>query len=176
MLHIFILQFTCIDIFIKCIYTYIVVGDINLKNLEGCSECTCFNLRKASRIITQLFDKAMQPSGLRGTQFSVLTMLFLLGPVTVTVLSKNLLMDRTTVTRNLMPLEQQGFIIVKAGKDLRTRTVKLTNTGVKTLEKAFPLWSNTQSKIIDKLGKKRFKSLIRSLSGISSLFSGNNLD
>jgi DNA-binding MarR family transcriptional regulator len=151
-------------------------GDINAKNLEGCSECTCFNLRKASRTITQLFDKAMQPSGLRGTQFSLLTMLFFFGPVTVTVLSKKLLMDRTTVTRNLMPLEQQGYIIVKAGKDLRTRTVELTKTGIKALEKAFPLWKETQSKIIGKLGKKRFESLISDLSEISSLFSGNDLD
>ncbi len=150
--------------------------DINSKNLKGCSECTCFNLRKASRTITQLFDKAMQPSGLRGTQFSVLTMLFFFAPVTVTVLSKKLLMDRTTVTRNLMPLEQQGYIIVKAGKDLRTRTVELTKTGIKALEKAFPLWKETQSKIIGKLGKKRFESLISDLSEITSLFSGNDLD
>jgi DNA-binding MarR family transcriptional regulator len=149
---------------------------INKKDLEGCAECTCFNLRKASRTITQLFDREMQPSGLRGTQFSILTMLSFTGSVTVTRLSKNLLMDRTTLTRNLRPLEKQGFIIVASGEDLRTRTVELTNNGVKALEKAFPLWKETQSKIINKLGKKRFKSLISDLSEISSLFSGNDPD
>ena len=80
------------------------------------------------------------------------------------------------MTRNLRPLEKQGFIIVTSGEDLRTRTVELTNNGVKALEKAFPLWKETQSKIINKLGKKRFKSLISDLSEISSLFSGNGPD
>jgi DNA-binding MarR family transcriptional regulator len=153
-----------------------MAAKINKKNLEGCAECTCFNLRKASRTITQLFDRAIQPSGLRGTQFSILTMLSFVCPVTVTRLSKNLLMDRTTLTRNLRPLEQQGFIIVTAGEDSRTRIVELTNKGIKALEKAFPLWKETQSKIINKLGTKRFKSFISDLSEISSLFSGNYLD
>ncbi len=157
-------------------HTYYMPAHINKKNLEGCAECTCFNLRKASRTITQLFDRAIQPSGLRSTQFSILTMLSFIGPITVTRLSKNLLMDRTTLTRNLRPLEQKRFIVVTAGEDLRTRTVELTNNGVKTLEKAFPLWKETQSKIINKLGKKRFTSLISDLSEISSLFSGNDLD
>jgi DNA-binding MarR family transcriptional regulator len=148
--------------------------NIDKKNLESCSECACFNLKKASRTITQLFDRAMQPSGLRGTQFSILTMLSFMGPSKVTRLSKNLIMDRTTLTRNLRPLEKQGFIKVTAGADLRTRSVELTNNGVRALRKAFPLWKETQIKIINKLGKKSFKSLINDLSKISSLFSVND--
>lgn len=146
------------------------------KDLEGCGECTCFNLRKASRTITQLFDRALQPGGLRGTQFSLLTVISLMGSTTVTRLSKNLVMDRTTLTRNLRPLEHQGYITVTAGKDLRTRTVALTDNGVKALEKAYPFWKETQTKIINTLGKKRFQSLISDLSAISSLFSGKGLD
>ncbi len=144
---------------------------INKRDLEQCADCACFNLRKASRTITQLFDRAMQPAGLRGTQFSILTVLTFKGPITVTKLSENLLMDRTTLTRNLRPLEQQRLIKVTAGEDLRTRTVEITKSGLKMLNKNFPQWEETQNMIINKLGTKRFKSLIRDLTEISSLFS-----
>jgi DNA-binding MarR family transcriptional regulator len=151
-------------------------SDKNTINLEGCAECACFNLRKASRAITQLFDRALQPGGLRGTQFSILAVLSFMGTTTVTKLSKNLVMDRTTLTRNLRPLEQQGYISVTAGKDLRTRTVEMTDNGAKALAKAYPLWKEVQTDVIRKLGKKRFQSLISDLSEISSLFSGRDLD
>lgn len=150
--------------------------DKNTKNLEGCAECACFNLRKASRTITQLFDRALQPGGLRGTQFSILAVLSFMGTTTVTKLSRNLVMDRTTLTRNLRPLEQKGYIGVSAGKDLRTRTVEMTDKGMKVLRKAYPLWKETQTKIIHKLGKNRFQSLIRDLSEISSLYAGKDPD
>jgi DNA-binding MarR family transcriptional regulator len=150
--------------------------DKNTKNLEGCAECACFNLRKASRAITQLFDRALQPGGLRGTQFSVLAVLSFMGTTTVTRLSNNLVMDRTTLTRNLRPLEQKGYIRISAGKDLRTRTVELTDKGMKALGKVYPLWKETQTKIIHKLGKNRFQSLISDLSKISSLYSGKDFD
>jgi DNA-binding MarR family transcriptional regulator len=143
---------------------------------SGCAECACFNLRKASRTITQLFDRAMQPGGLRGTQFSILAVLSFMGATTVTRLSNNLLMDRTTLTRNLRPLEHKGYIVVSAGEDLRTRAVELTDNGVKALGEAYPIWKETQTKIINKLGKKRFQSMISDLSEISSLFSGKSTD
>jgi DNA-binding MarR family transcriptional regulator len=153
-----------------------MAADTNTTNLEGCAECACFNLRKASRAITQLFDRALQPGGLRGTQFSILAVLFFIGSSTVTRLSNNLVMDRTTLTRNLRPLEHKGYIIITAGRDLRTRTVELTENGVKALGEAYPLWKEVQTKIIQKLGRKRFQSLISDLSEISSLFSGKDID
>ncbi len=139
--------------------------------MESCAECTCFNLRKASRVITQLFDQSMQSEGLRGTQFSILAVLSFTGPETITKLSDHLFMDRTTLTRNLRPLEKLGLIKITQGKDLRVKTVALTPKGLGTIEKTFPFWERTQNKIINRLGRKRFNSLIRDLSDISLLFS-----
>jgi DNA-binding MarR family transcriptional regulator len=147
---------------------------IDKRDLEQCADCTCFNLRKASRTITQLFDRAMQSSGLRGTQFSILAVLAYTGAVTVTKLSDNLVMDRTTLTRNLRPLEKQGLIKVTAGEDLRTRTVEITKSGLKTLNINYPRWEETQNMIINKLGARRFKSLIRDLTEISYMFSAKD--
>ncbi len=143
----------------------------DLIKMDRCTDCACFNLRKATRVITQLYDRSMQPEGLRGTQFSILVALSVAGPQTVTKLSEQLVMDRTTLTRNLRPLEKQGIIKLVRGKDLRVRTVILTSKGLKTLVKALPLWEKAQSQVIHKLGRKRFISFISDLSEITSLFS-----
>jgi DNA-binding MarR family transcriptional regulator len=154
----------------RCRYTYIVELELDRKKMERCAECACFNLRKASRVITQLFDRSMQAGGLRGTQFSILIVLSATGPIPVTKLSEHLVMDRTTLTRNLRPLEKQGLISLMCGKDLRIRTAVVTPKGLKTLKDNFPLWERVQNQIIRKLGRKRFDSLIRELSEIASLF------
>ncbi|MEE8273100.1 MAG: MarR family transcriptional regulator, partial [Alphaproteobacteria bacterium] len=67
--------------------------------------CTCFNLRKAARAVTQLYDAALGPSGLRATQFSLIAALGVRGAPTISQLAKAMVMDRTTLTRNLKPLE-----------------------------------------------------------------------
>ncbi len=144
---------------------------IDRKKLETCAECTCFNLRKASRVITQLFDKAIKPWGLRGTQFSILAVLSAYGPEAITILSEVLVMDRTTLTRNLKPMENAGLIKITRGNDLRSKTVSMTKKGQRTFTKTFPHWEKTQTRIIGKLGQKRFNSLIKDLSEISEFFS-----
>ena len=141
------------------------------KRLESCAKCTCFNLRKASRAITQLFDRAIKPYGLRGTQFSILVVLSAAGPETITRLSDILVMDRTTLTRNLRPMEKAGMIKLEQGEDPRSKRVSLTAKGKKAFVGIFPHWEKTQNRIIEKLGKERFTSLIRDLSELSDMFS-----
>jgi DNA-binding MarR family transcriptional regulator len=144
---------------------------IDREKLESCAECTCFNLRKASRVITQLFDRAMKNGGLRGTQFSILAVLSAFGTETITRLSDILVMDRTTLTRNLKPMESAGLIKITQGSDLRSKAVSLTKKGHQTFARTFPHWKETQDQIIEKLGRKRFNYLIRDLSDISEMFS-----
>ncbi len=144
----------------------------NPSKFERCGECACFNLRKASRALTRFFDKTMQPGELRGTQFSILVMLSVVELETVTRLSETLVMDRTTLTRNLRPLAKRGLIHLSQGEDKRTRTVALTPLGRKALADAYPHWETAQSLIVRRLGRKRFQSLLHDLSEISSLFSG----
>jgi len=138
---------------------------------EKLAECACFNLRKASRVITQLFDKAMKGNGVRGTQFSILAVLSAFETETITRLSDVLVMDRTTLTRNLKPMENAGLIKITQGSDLRSKEVSLTKKGRQTFEKTFPQWKNTQDLVIEKIGRKRFGYLLNDLREISELFS-----
>jgi DNA-binding MarR family transcriptional regulator len=111
------------------------------------SACVCFNLRKAARAMTQLYDGVLRPSGLRVTQFSVLAVLARSGPLTQSRLARATVTDRTTLTRNLRLLEARGLIRIDQGADRREREVGLTEAGRKALAKAYPLWKEAQSRV-----------------------------
>ncbi len=141
---------------------------IDLKALAECGQCTCFNLRKASRIVTQYFDDSMRSIGLRGTQFTLLASAFAYSPITVTHMAEIMVTDRTTLGRNLLPLEKNGFIKVEPGDDRRTRIVKLTDAGKEKLQEAYPIWKETQGKIKTALGLETWDSMMSNLSGLVS--------
>jgi DNA-binding MarR family transcriptional regulator len=126
-------------------------------------DCTCFHLRKATRTVTQLFDDAMQPTGLRATQFTLLAAISSTGTIAIRQLAQILVMDRTTLTRNLKPLETRRLVKIVPGQDRRTRTLTLTDKGKKTLEKALPFWRQAQSEVIERLTFKRWKDLLKHL-------------
>lgn len=126
--------------------------------------CACFNLRKASRTVTQLYDEILQPSGLLATQFTLLVAIALAGSVTITRLAEELVMDRTTLTRNLKPLERQGLLEIAPGQDQRTRVVTLTASGHEALALAIPLWEQAQASVVEGLGQKRWSTLLSNLS------------
>jgi DNA-binding MarR family transcriptional regulator len=139
-------------------------------NRVGAS-CTCFSLRKAARVVTQLFDEQMAPSGLLVTQFSILGVIATMKESTMNQLAQYLVMDRTTLTRNLKPLEREGLIQINPGKDKRTRLISLTPEGIEALQKALPLWELSQSSMISQLGKERWESLMSHLSDTTDLLS-----
>ena len=125
--------------------------------------CTCFNLRKASRVVTQIFEAALEPSGLKATQFTVLAVVSAAGTATMTDLARALVMDRTTLTRNLRPLENQGLIAIESGADRRTRFVALTGRGRAKLEAALPLWKEAQARMLKGLGRAAWRDLLEGL-------------
>jgi DNA-binding transcriptional ArsR family regulator len=84
--------------------------DLNLKCWEVARTCVAGNLRRVSRAAAKVYDDALRPSGLRGTQFNLMTAIILMGPVTISKLAEGLVMDRTTLTRNLGPLQKQGLV------------------------------------------------------------------
>jgi DNA-binding MarR family transcriptional regulator len=129
------------------------------KSLKAGQACACFNVRKTARVVTQLYDEVLRPTGLRITQFALLVATGGLGPVTVTRLAKMGAMDRTTLTRNLRPLEEQGLIHVESGEDRRERQVTLTPRGQQALAAAFPLWEGAQAKIVKGFGHERLQHL-----------------
>lgn len=132
-------------------------------------ECVCFNIRKAARAVTQLYDDAFRPTGLRATQLSILAVTNRLGPITVTRLAEVTVTDRTTLTRNLKLLEKRGFIRVREGNDRRERQVTLMDRGREALGKAYPFWQKAQTRILKGLGEERWKPLREGLSAIVSL-------
>ncbi|NOX43238.1 MAG: winged helix-turn-helix transcriptional regulator [Gammaproteobacteria bacterium] len=136
----------------------------NKLDLSDCPSCVSFNLRKAMRAVSQHYDRIMAPSGLRGTQFSILTVLERAGPMKITVLADCLVMDRTTLTRNLQPLQQEGYLKIVPGlEDRRSRRVELTQAGKKVQSAAMPYWQRAQDEMVNFLGKTRSKQFVSDL-------------
>ena len=131
--------------------------------------CGCGNLRMAARAVTQLFDEILQPTGLRVTQFALIAAITHFGPTTISHLAEIFSMDRTTLTRNLRPLERDGLINIRAGEDRRTRELTVTERGREAVVSAFPLWEKAQARIVNGLGQERFSSLLSHLSEVVSL-------
>src|SRR5215468_1810443 len=89
--------------------------------------CNCLALRQAARHVTQFYDQVLAPTGLRTTQFSVLARLDHLGPTTINNLAKSLVVDRTTLGRNILPLQRHGLIgAVRGTADRRSKELQLT--------------------------------------------------
>ncbi len=124
------------------------------------STCACFNLRKASRVITQHFDELLKPSGLLVTQFTIIVTVAAIKSGTINELAEILVMDRTTLTRNLKPLEREGWLKSEPGQDQRTRVISLTANGEAALAKALPLWKQAQSMVEETLGQQRWSDLL----------------
>jgi DNA-binding MarR family transcriptional regulator len=116
------------------------------------TQCTSFALRRITRLITQRYDEILSPSGLRSTQFPLLGLLHAPQPQSISRLADQMDMDRTTLTRNLRPLMELGFVAVEEGPDARTRTITLTSKGRAAFEVALPLWRKAQKDIADTLG------------------------
>jgi DNA-binding MarR family transcriptional regulator len=132
-------------------------------------QCACFNLRKATRAVTQLYDEVLRETGIRVTQLTLLVAAYLSGEMPISQMAEVLVMDRTTLTRNLRPLEGQGLIAIRSGADRREKLVTLTTRGRAMVSKALPLWEQAQHQIIEGLGQGRFDSMLKDLSKAVSL-------
>lgn len=130
------------------------------------ANCLCFNLRKAARAITRIYDGALAPVGLKATQFTVLQIASEAGGTAMSRLAGRLGMDRTTLTRNLQPLEKLGLISTGAGRDRRERSIRVTEAGREVLEQALPLWESAQSRLYSALGPVAFVSLLDRLDSV----------
>ena len=137
--------------------------------LEIGRTCACGTLRRASRLTTQIYDKFLQPSGLKITQFIMLMSVKILGPITITKLAQKLLMDRTTCTRNLKSLQEKNLIIFEQSEDKRMKKIVLTDQGNEIIEQAIPLWEKAQNFLLNKVGENQMASLVKDLSRMVSI-------
>ncbi len=113
------------------------------------SICNATAIRKASRRLTQLYDAALEPSGLRSTQYAILAELgrWSREPPTVRELAEGLVMDRSSLGHNLRPLERDGFVALEEGaRDRRRHHVVLTRKGSAKLRVARKLWQKAQDR------------------------------
>lgn len=114
--------------------------------------CNCYSLRQASRRVTQLYDRAVAPTGLRATQLSLLREVERLGPVALNGLADEMVMDRATLGHNVRPLLAQGLLRLVVGQDRRRREVSLTAKGRRTLAEGWKLWRRAQDGFEKALG------------------------
>src|SRR5205085_8444961 len=118
----------------------------------GLSPCVCSTLRMVTRVVTQLYDDCLRPSGLRVTQFSLLAMIARLGVASLKQLEDELAIDQTTLTRSLVLLEREGVIERAPHPDGRVKAMRLTAKGRRALDAARPLWTTAQGKVLRELG------------------------
>jgi DNA-binding MarR family transcriptional regulator len=137
--------------------------------LPGFNECNCLAIRQAGRHITQFYDQYLAPVGLRTTQFSVLARLRQTGPMTIAALASELLMDRTTMGRSIVPLEREGLIRVVPGRsDRRSKELQLTEAGIKRVKAAYKGWKQAQAQFASVFGEARAAGLRELLRAVST--------
>jgi DNA-binding MarR family transcriptional regulator len=133
------------------------------------AECNCLALRQATRHVTQFYDRFLAPCGLRSTQYSILARLQRKGPMTINALAAAMVMDRTTLGRNILPLQRDGLIAVGPGKsDRRSKELRLTPSGAARWRAGSKAWAKAQVRFESILGIKQARALRNMLGDVTS--------
>jgi len=127
------------------------------------------SVRRAARALTQLYDDALRPFGLRATQFTILQVLSLAGEVPQGRLGEMLAMDSTSLTRTLAIMQREGWIADRTGEDRRQRWLRLAKAGEAQLKRALPAWEKVQSRLRRQLGEKAWKDLFELTTQLTEL-------
>jgi DNA-binding MarR family transcriptional regulator len=126
---------------------------------ELLAECACFDLRKATRAVSRMYDDFLREQGINITQFSLLRVIHAERELSIATLGRYMVMDRTTITRALAPLERDGLVASRPGADRRVRVVALTRKGRKLAAEAEPKWREAQEALIATIGEDRWRAL-----------------
>ena len=137
-------------------------------DLSSVENCACFNVRRAARVMTQFFDAEVRRHGLRPTQTPILGALQARDGWGMAELSDWLGMDRTTLVRNLRPLQRDGLVQAKGGGRGGHVELFITEKGRAALARLFPAWRSAQNKVVATLGKERWTNIIRDLQQVAA--------
>jgi DNA-binding MarR family transcriptional regulator len=129
--------------------------------------CACHKVRMAARAVTRAYDEALRPTGLRATQLSVLVAVGTGEAQSIAALAQVLGMDRSTLTRNLGPLEREGLVKVGLEGWRRSRTLEITKKGQSRLREALPLWKKAQDMLKGRLGNRDWSATHTSLDSLA---------
>jgi DNA-binding MarR family transcriptional regulator len=131
--------------------------------------CVCIRLRRATRAVTKLYDDALSASGLNITQFSLLSSVAKLAPVTFGDLAVANKLDRSTLGRNIRVLERKDLVVFEPGDDERERIVRTTTIGAKLLKSAYTMWDVAQDDVARKIEAKELEMFLRTLKQLEQL-------
>jgi len=141
---------------------------IKLTALEVYASCVCLGVQRAARGVARRYDEALRSTGITSGQFTILSSLLRDEPTPIGSLAEVLGLDRTTLNRNLSPLEAENLVsTVPDPKDGRVRRIQLTSAGRRKLEVAIPLWRQVQADSNGRLGKGGWQDLRPLLDAIS---------
>jgi DNA-binding MarR family transcriptional regulator len=129
----------------------------------------CASFRRASRALTQVYDEALRPVGLRATQFTVLQVLSRVGSVSQGELGEMLAMDSTTLTRTLKIMARHSWVLKHRGKDRRERRLCLGKTGHEQFKRALPAWERAQAQLRHRIGNARWHELLNSTTELTNV-------
>ena len=144
---------------------------------SGVGLCHCAALRRASRRISQFYDDKLAPTGLRVSQYGILAMLHEYRDLSVNELARHMALDRTTMGKNLRPLQRDGLIrVAPSASDGRSRAIALTAEGFAALRAAAPLWREAQREFEESNGQEETTALRATLAGLRIGAEANRLD
>lgn len=146
---------------LKCIHTCM---SAKLEEFdEVIANCAAVRTLSAARTVTKIYGDTLRPLGITITQFTLLITIGRVRPESISEIGQWLNIDRTSLTRNLKPLEAAGLVIRADEGPQRKREIKLTKKGEETLRSAYPLWRSAQDQVEAKFDKKEFATAMRSL-------------
>jgi DNA-binding MarR family transcriptional regulator len=130
-----------------------------MKNAAKPQGCTNLKLRQLTRVVTRHYDRFASETGLKNTQYALLSHVVGLGPIRPGDLAKRMHMDASTLTRNLQPLVAQGWLKIGAGNDARSRLVEATEAGRAKRAEGQRAWKAAQVALNERLGIERVAAL-----------------
>jgi len=131
--------------------------------------CLCGSFRRTARALTQRYEQALRPLGLRATQFTILQVLASAGELPQGRLGAMLAMDSTSLTRTLRIMLRQGWIAERSGEDRRERRLRLAKAGETLLRHALPAWQGAQSRLRRRLGERKWNGLLQLTTQLTDL-------
>jgi DNA-binding MarR family transcriptional regulator len=143
-----------------CIYIYFDMREL---------PCLCSNVRRTARAMTQLYEEALRPLGLRSSQFTILQVLERTGEVAQGRLSEILAMDSTTLTRTIAIMLREGWVAERRGEDRRERWLRLSKTGEAQMKRAVPAWERVQARVWRQLGEEKWRELFQLTTRLAEL-------
>src|SRR4029077_15391090 len=126
---------------------------------ELLTDCACFDLRRATRAVSRMYDDFLRDAGLNITQYSLLRVICREKELSISTLGRYMVMDRTSITRAVAPLERDGLIHRCPAADRRIRIVSVTSKGRKLVEDTAPKWREAQEALLETIGEDRWRAM-----------------